>query len=102
VNIKREAYDVYIGRAGKGMSGYFGNPFQVGRPCDQCDRIHHYREETIDCFREYFKARIITDPIFKRRVLELKGKRLGCFCKPWSCHGDVYVEWIEEHGTQDR
>ena len=29
VNIRKEAYDVYIGRAGKGQDGYFGNPFRL-------------------------------------------------------------------------
>jgi len=27
---------------------------------------------------------------------ELKGKRLGCFCKPKLCHGDVLVELIND------
>ena len=30
VNIREEDYDVYIGRAGRGMDGYFGNPFRLG------------------------------------------------------------------------
>ena len=25
----------------------------------------------------------------------LRGKRLGCVCKPKACHGDVLVELIE-------
>jgi hypothetical protein len=25
---------------------------------------------------------------------ELKDKRLGCYCKPLACHGDVYVELL--------
>jgi hypothetical protein len=25
----------------------------------------------------------------------LKGKTLGCWCKPEACHGDVLVEFIE-------
>ena len=29
VNLRREAYDVYIGRPGKGLSGPFGNPYRV-------------------------------------------------------------------------
>ena len=29
---------------------------------------------------------------------ELKGKTLGCFCKPKSCHGDVLVELANELG----
>lgn len=25
----------------------------------------------------------------------MKGKILGCFCKPKSCHGDILVELVE-------
>ena len=27
---------------------------------------------------------------------ELKGKVLGCFCKPKACHGDVLVELVND------
>ena len=30
VNIYKEQFDVYIGRAGRGQDGYFGNPFCMG------------------------------------------------------------------------
>ncbi|GHV10010.1 hypothetical protein FACS1894162_2160 [Bacteroidia bacterium] len=30
VNIKNSRCDVYIGRAGRGQDGYFGNPFRLG------------------------------------------------------------------------
>jgi len=26
---------------------------------------------------------------------ELRGEILGCFCKPLACHGDTYIEYIE-------
>jgi hypothetical protein len=26
----------------------------------------------------------------------LKGKVLGCFCKPKECHGDILVELVEK------
>ena len=67
VNIKKEHFDVYIGRAGRGEDGYFGNPFRMGQ-----------------------------DSEFKHRVLALKGKRLGCFCKPKACHGDVIADWLNK------
>ncbi|MFC1766370.1 DUF4326 domain-containing protein, partial [Planctomycetota bacterium] len=40
------------------------------------------------------------DWILKKEYLlkclgELKGKVLGCFCKPLACHGDVLVELVE-------
>ena len=86
VNLFKNKYDVYIGRAGKGQDGYFGNPFPLkpGEP----------RGATIERYKEYFGNKIDNDPIFKARILELKGKTLGCFCKPNSCHGDIIAEYL--------
>ena len=88
VNLRNEEFDVYIGRAGRGQDGYFGNPFQLGRDGD--------REQVIEKYKKWFDARIERDEEFKNRVLELKGKRLGCFCKPQLCHGDVIAEYVNE------
>lgn len=88
VNIKTGAsYDVYIGRAGHGQDGYFGNPFRLypGEP----------RGATLDRYEQYFLYRLDTDPEFRRRVLELKGKTLSCFCHPAPCHGDIIAEWLD-------
>jgi hypothetical protein len=30
------------------------------------------------------------------RLPELKGKILGCYCKPLPCHGDILVSLIED------
>jgi hypothetical protein len=87
VNIKNSAYDVYIGRAGHGEDGYFGNPFRLS--------ASESRGATIERYRKYFHNRLKTDPEFKRRVHQLKGKTLGCFCKPYSCHGDVIKEYLD-------
>jgi hypothetical protein len=95
VNLRHEAYDVYIGRAGHGQSGYFGNPFRVGDVCARCGQLHTIGAATIDCFRGYFLERVERDEAFRKKVLGLKGKRLGCFCKPSPCHGDVIVEWLD-------
>jgi len=86
VNIRVSDYDVYIGRAGKGQDGYFGNPFRL--------RASESRGATIERYMKYFYDRLETDPEFKRRVYELKGKTLGCFCKPDACHGDVMAEYL--------
>jgi len=74
VNIRREPFDVYIGRAGRGYDGYFGNPFPIGPGVT--------REDSIERFEKYFFERIERDPEFKQRVLAERGERLGCFCKP--------------------
>lgn len=72
--------DVYIGRAGKGLDGYFGNPFMLGSES---------REVVLDRYREWAKDRIYRDPEFRARVKALHGKRLFCFCAPLGCHGDI-------------
>ena len=83
VNLYKESFDVYIGRAGKGQNGYFGNPFSGPN-----------REANVKQFHTYFHERIKTDDEFRRRVMKLRGKRLGCFCAPNPCHGDVIADYL--------
>jgi len=87
VNLRRDSYDVYIGRAGRGQDGYFGNPSPLG---------NQSRRATIDRYREHFRERLRADERFARRVRALKGKTLGCFCKPHPCHGDVIAEYLDK------
>jgi hypothetical protein len=78
VNKHREAYDVYIGRG-----SIWGNPYRIGVDGD--------REEVIRKFKVY----LLSNTELMKRLPELRGHRLGCFCKPQACHGDVLVELIE-------
>lgn len=78
VNKYRESYDVYIGRG-----SIWGNPFVLERDGS--------REEVIAMFEEYY----LRSPELKARVGSLKGKRLGCFCAPTACHGDVLARYAE-------
>lgn len=86
VNIHKEPYDIYIGRAGKGQDGYFGNPFPL-KPGEE-------KGSTLIKYKEYFLNRINTDPEFKSKILALKDKTLGCFCKPHACHGDIIIKYL--------
>lgn len=86
VNLYKEKYDVYIGRPGKGMDGYFGNPFKL--------RKGEEPGSTLEKYKLYFHDRMEKDPEFNRRIHELKGKTLGCFCKPNKCHGDIIAEYL--------
>jgi len=89
VNIYRtKEYDIYIGRPGKCMPSKWGNPFHVG--------IDGNIDEVLAKYREY----ILSTPALKESLPELKGKVLGCFCKPKRCHGDVLVELVE--GKQNK
>ena len=81
VNRRKGVYDVYIGRGSK-----WGNPFMIGRDGS--------RKQVIDKYREYINKK----PELLECLNELKGKRLGCYCKPLACHGDVLVELADELG----
>jgi len=68
-------------------SSPFGNPFRIGKDGD--------RKECIDKYRIAFNLLIKKSESFKQQVLNLKGKKLGCWCKPSPCHGDVIIEFLE-------
>ena len=78
---------IYIGRAGHGFNGHFGNPFVKG--------IDGQRGEVISKYRAYIRERLANDAEFKQAVRGLAGKTLVCFCKPRACHGDVLAEWAD-------
>lgn len=71
-----------------GGHGFLGNPFVVG-----ADGSRH---EVIDKFRVYFYQRLEDDPSFLAAVTALRGRKLGCFCKPMDCHLDVVAEWLDK------
>lgn len=80
VNLHRDEFDVYIGRAGQGHSGMWGNPFTTGT-----------KREQVEKYRQW----ILHQPYLLNQLEDLRGKRLGCFCAPYPCHGDVLVEMLE-------
>jgi len=79
VNLRYEEYDVYIGRGSK-----WGNKYVIGRDGN--------REEVVDKYEKDIRQ----NEHLLSLLYELKNKRLGCFCKPLSCHGDVLVKLIGE------
>lgn len=86
VNLRREAYDVYIGRP-----GLYGNLFGV-EPWGR-----HTQEEAVAKFRDWLlegKHRRAKDILESIRNGDLDGKRLGCYCRPKPCHGDVLREQV--------
>ena len=83
---------VYIGRAGKGFDGYFGNPYRLGPKMS--------RGSTLQAFYEYADERAKIDAEYRRRVRELHGKTLVCFCKPHACHGDVLAALAAQLAAQ--
>ena len=80
VHCKQAPFDVYIGRPGK-----WGNPFRL--------HADGNREQVIQKFELWIRAR---PGLIKMVKTELKGKVLGCWCKPEDCHGDVLARIADE------
>jgi len=55
----------------------------------------------IEKFKVYFLDKIEKDGNFRQAVLQLRGKRLGCFCAPLDCHGSVIAEWVDSHSDRN-
>ncbi len=88
VNLRYETCDVRIDRTSK-----WGNPFKIGRLT---------REQVVEKYRAYILAR----PELLAALPELRGKRLGCWCRPKEgfkgrllCHGQILVELLEERSV---
>jgi uncharacterized phage-like protein YoqJ len=93
VNInKTKKFDTYIGRAGRGYDGYFGNPFRL-------EDFGGDRESCLTAYKKYFYARLAKDLDFRKHIQQLRGKTLGCFCWPDLCHGEVIVEHLDGQRT---
>ena len=92
INIKRDTeyqserstpdYE-YIGRG-----SYWGNPYSMFEEGEDRDEV--IRKYKYDFEYEKFPNKE------KKEVYKLAGKRLGCFCKPESCHGDVLADFLNQ------
>lgn len=71
----------YIGRGSK-----WGNPYSIYENGDDRDEV--IRKFKYDFYHDKFLN------IKKTDFLILRGKTLGCFCKPLSCHGDVIADYL--------
>lgn len=79
VHCRREEYDVYIGRPSK-----WGNPFTY-KAGTLADHVLP-RAEVIPAYEAWLK----TQPSLMAALVELKGKTLGCWCKPGPAMGTFW------------
>jgi hypothetical protein len=88
-NVIVQDCDIYIGRSCY-MGGWnlpkskWANPYTV--------KEYGSLDTVITKYREYVKSK----PELMTSLHELKGKRLGCWCHPNPCHGDVLLELLNE------
>jgi len=79
VNVRYEKCEVYVGRGSK-----WGNKFRIGIDGDRDEVIRKYEDWLLK------NSRLMSE------LGELRGKVLGCWCKPKGCHGDVLLRLCEK------
>jgi hypothetical protein len=87
VNRHFQEYDKYIGRGSK-----WGNPFSHQDGTKALYKVAT-REEAIEKYDKWLD----TQPELLAALEELRGQRLGCYCAPRPCHGDVLVRRLEKN-----
>lgn len=80
VHVKKEFYDVYVGRPSK-----WGNPYIIGE--------HGTRAEVLTKYREY----LMSNEELLAQLPELAGKTLACWCSPQPCHADLLLKLANPH-----
>lgn len=96
VNVKySDDYTVYIGRANPryGLShSIWANAHRIGKECTREQAIERYRRD------------IEQKPWLLKRLVELRGQILGCWCAPRDgltsadpviCHGQILAQLVE-------
>ena len=96
--MKNKDEHVYIGRKGvvfiNGVKfplndSIWANPYKINEK--------QSREKVIQLYSEYIQEKLESDNNLVNELLKLKGKKLGCWCKPECCHGDILVELIKKY-----
>lgn len=89
VNVKHSECEVYIGRP-----SVLGNPYVIGK--------HGTREVVVEMYRQWLWRELNKNNGNNAIMEELKriscmegDVRLGCWCKPSLCHGDIIVKAID-------
>lgn len=81
VNKYQSDYDINIQRG-----TMWGNPYSK----------EEYGDKAIPMFEKRFIHLIKTKQITKNHLEPLRRMRLGCTCKPLSCHGDIIAKVVNK------
>lgn len=100
--MKNKEENEYIGR--KGIVFINGNRFPLydskwANPYKITDT--QPREKVIQLYSKYIEEKLESDNNLVNELLKLKGKKLGCWCKPECCHGDVLIDLIKKYSNNE-
>lgn len=91
VNKYKEDYDEYIGRG-----SVWGNNYSH-KEGTKAEFVVSDRDSAIDMYESSLR----NNPSLWLKLRELKGKKLGCYCKPNTCHGDVIAKYVNILGKRE-
>lgn len=88
--------NIYVGRAGRVYINKEIYPYRQSKWANPFNLKTLTREESLARYEAYVRNMVDKDPEAKKELLNLRGKNLGCWCKPELCHADVLVKLINE------
>ena len=68
------------------LGSKWGNPFKVKKA------NKNSRRKCLKRYEDYVRR----NPDLFDAVMELEGKEIGCWCKPYPCHGDILIKLFKE------
>jgi hypothetical protein len=78
---------LYIGR---NMSFYV-----AGTDASKWQNPFSLKKYTLTESLALYKKHVLNTPMLYNSLEELRGKELGCWCKPSKCHGDILLKMLE-------
>ena len=117
----RPADAFYIGRAGNGEPGTWGNPFPIGKPLSEEDArkiaerlqviaeigyahagARLTRKQSLELYAGYLPWAIRTERLDVRELVKetdegLQPKDTYCFCVPQPCHGELLMKLADAY-----
>lgn len=76
-------FDIKIDRSTK-----WGNPYSHKTGTKASFKVNSL-EESLRCYEIWLDGKILSGQL---NIEELRGKVLGCWCKPKKCHGDIILK----------
>jgi len=83
-----------------GCGSIFGNPFKI--------ETGRTRDESIAQYKKYLYEKLERDNGYKKMLLTLKDKTLGCYCRPKDgfqgqllCHGQIIAGYLDNIKPED-
>jgi hypothetical protein len=83
--------NIYIGRRGIVFIDNARFPSENSPWCNPFKIINGNRDECLQKYEIYITAKINSSELC---LDELRGKILGCWCKPEKCHGDILIKLL--------